>query len=92
MREPKLKAMIEQGKWTFVFYRGVLAGGLFIPAFNALLEFLCDNEPFVETFFSGLRFSPFLGFAAGLIAWSSITHRYNKVHYRTPNGNRSSGQ
>ena len=74
--------MIAQGKWPFVFYRGVLAGGLFIPAFNALLVLLFDNEPFLENFLSGLRFSPFLGFAAGLIMWSSINHQYNKLKNR----------
>ena len=76
MRQSKLEAIIKQGKWPFVFSRGVLAGGLFIPASNALFDLIVDNEPFLENFYSGLRFSPFLGFIAGLIMWGSVNRQY----------------
>ena len=74
--QKKLEKMIQQGKWPFIYWRGLVAGGLGLPCLYSLLDLLTEDAPFWETFQRVLLISPVLGLIAGVISWRTINKQY----------------
>ena len=79
-KREKLEKAIKRGKWSFVFWQGVVGIGFLGAVFASLLDLFIDNRPFLDAFPRRVAIMSFFGSLSGLWLWSWANREYNRLN------------
>lgn len=82
-KSEKLRALIEKGKWSYIFKYGVLFWGVLTAIlFSALMHFTTSVPfTFTDIIFIALALFPIGGFFWGLAMWFFLVREYRKLEH-----------
>jgi hypothetical protein len=78
-KSDKLKALIEKGKWSYIFKFGVLGWGVSTAILLSALMHFIERIPFTESIFVTLVLFAIGGVFWGLFMWFFINREFNKL-------------
>ena len=76
----KLEKSIKRGKWSFVFWQGVVGFGILGTVFASLLDLFIDNRPALDEFPRRIAVMSFFGILSALWLWSCANRQYNRLN------------
>ncbi len=78
-KSEKLRALVEKGKWSYVFKHGVLGWGVLTAILWSVIMHFIDRMPFTESILLALVLFPVGGLFWGLFMWFFISREFSKL-------------
>ena len=81
----KMEKLISKGKWSFVFWHGVIGWGVLTAILVSLIQHFTSEQSFFDGILGRLVILPIGGIFFGLFMWFIINRQYIKSKYNPTN-------